>query len=437
MPSCSHSSNLSGNLNVNSITQSGARLLMTLNLTGFTGDGLIQGNTGGTVDTDGITAGHAIRYDVVSGSPSENKYVPSVGDDSVNSEVVGVIESIDTVSSVVTVVLSGQINYPTGRLLNATGVDPVEGVAGASGGNDIYFLSGTTAGVLQNLAPAEPGKIAKPVLQTAPDGDWTHQVVNYIGYQIGGNLVGEETTAEPTGTVASTLLFGTSTLDGLIGEGWVDSRDKNWFPITTDDLNYNSDSAFLYTKSHTIFGDHAGVRYRLVIPTLESTTLTGVKATQKNSLGVVESSWTINQSEVGGILWVESAGVAIDITKTIDIQNKSYTITEAKKTAFMTPQIKRQREINNKFKTFNGNSLSITQVDIYKCPADNMEFAVSVVPNLTLDKLTVKDGINVENSLYTVTDVAQTLQEMSVTLSALNLKINNEASAFTSRIVSK
>ena len=412
---------------------------MTLNLTGFTGDGLIQGNTGGTVDTDGITAGHAIRYDVVSGSPSENKYVPSVGDSSVNSEVVGVIESIDTVSNVVTVVLSGQINYPTGRLLNATGIDAVEGVAGASGGNDIYFLSGTTAGVLQNLAPIEPGKIAKPVLQTAPDGDWTHQVVNYIGYQIGGNLVGEETTAEPTGSVASTLLFGTSTIGGLIGAGWVDSRNVNWFPITTDDLNYNSDTAFLYTKSHKIFGDYAGVRYRLVIPSLESTTLTGVKAYQKDSLGVVLSTWTINKSDAANnILWVESADKAIDTTKTIQIQNKSYTISEAKKTAFMTPMSKRLNVKNNGMKDFNGKSLPVTQVDVIKCPADNMEFAVSVVNDLTIDQLTVTNGINVQNTLYTVTDVAQTLKEMSDTLSALETKINNSGTpTFTARITSK
>ena len=104
----------------------------------------------------------------------------------------------------------------------------------------------------------------------------------------------------------------------------------------------------------------------------------------------------------------------------------------------MTPMSKRLNVKNNGMKDFNGKSLPVTQVDVIKCPADNMEFAVSVVNDLTIDQLTVTNGINVQNTLYTVTDVAQTLKEMSDTLSALETKINNSGTpTFTARITSK
>ena len=62
--SCGNRSNLSGNLNVRSITNSGARLLMTHDISGFSG-----GRVSDYIGDDGVTAGDAIRYDVVQYKP--------------------------------------------------------------------------------------------------------------------------------------------------------------------------------------------------------------------------------------------------------------------------------------------------------------------------------------------------------------------------------
>ena len=219
MSSSSHSSNLSGNVNINNITNSGARLMMTHPLGGFSGGRVSQ-----YFGDDGVTAGDAIRYNAVAyhatDNPSGGKYVKAKADVPENSEVIGIIESIDNVglsgvgdvSSVVNIVISGQINYPDHRLINATHVFDFDNddsiIAGASGGNDIYFLSEVTAGAIQNLAPIEDTKIAKPVLQKAPDGDFTGHVVNYIGYQVGGEIVSSEPVGEPDGTTVNVLNFG-------------------------------------------------------------------------------------------------------------------------------------------------------------------------------------------------------------------------------------
>jgi len=68
MPSASNSSNLLGNVNISDISNSGARLLMTHPISGFSGGISVA------IGEDGVTAGDVIRYDVIPGSPSENKY---------------------------------------------------------------------------------------------------------------------------------------------------------------------------------------------------------------------------------------------------------------------------------------------------------------------------------------------------------------------------
>ena len=155
MANCSsnNSSNLSGNLNIQSITSSGARLLMTVPLSGFSGGRL----SGPPEDTDGVTAGDAIRYDNVTDSISFGKYIKAKADTPANSEVVGIVEDVSIAgdplvgdTGVATIVISGQINYPDGKLFESY---EHAGSTGSAGGNDVYFLSAVTGGVLQNLAP--------------------------------------------------------------------------------------------------------------------------------------------------------------------------------------------------------------------------------------------------------------------------------------------
>ena len=116
----------------------------------------------------GVSAGNAIYYDVASG-----KYKQSKADNPATAEVFGIVESIDG-SSNLNVVLYGSIGL--------TGFINISD--GGSGGHDVYFLSGVTAGKLQSLAPTDPNHIVKPVYQTAPHGNYTGVVVNYIGYRV-------------------------------------------------------------------------------------------------------------------------------------------------------------------------------------------------------------------------------------------------------------
>jgi hypothetical protein len=120
------------------------------------------------VHTSGVSAGNAIYYDV-----GLAKYKQSQADNPATAEVFGVIESVDG-SGNLNVVLYGSIGL-TGQINMSDG---------GSGGHDIYFLSGLTAGKLQSLAPSNPNHIVKPVYQTAPHGNYTGVVMNYIGYRV-------------------------------------------------------------------------------------------------------------------------------------------------------------------------------------------------------------------------------------------------------------
>ena len=248
MSSCSNTSNLSGNLNINSINHSGARLLMTHPLGGFSG-----GRISSFVGDDGIAAGDAIRYNAVTyhatSNPSGGKYIKAKADAAENSEVVGIVESIEgqnadgtsTEDSLVYVVLSGQISFPSDKLVSATHIFDFENddtyIAGASGGNDIYFLSEVTAGVVQNLAPTAPTTIAKPILQRAADGDYNAHVVNYIGYQVGGEVVGTMEEDEPPQTLVYVPDFdGNNFTNG--DNDWFDINESNLLPANTSAYGY-------------------------------------------------------------------------------------------------------------------------------------------------------------------------------------------------------
>lgn len=119
-----------------------------------------------------LTIGDVIRYDTASGS-----YKKAIANNLYTAEIFGVIERIDNDGGLI-VVTYGSINYPTDLLINTTGFN--------SGGNDIYFLSDQIPGKLQNIAPSIPGRVVKPIYQTAPHNNFTGSIMNYVGYVIQG-----------------------------------------------------------------------------------------------------------------------------------------------------------------------------------------------------------------------------------------------------------
>lgn len=163
MASCSNSSNISSSINSLSVVQGGSRLATSISY------------------VSGLTVGDVIRYDIATSG-----YTQSKADNPANSEVFGVIDGYDVTTNKFSVVIYGSIGLSASRL--ALIPDTLGLTSGGSGGNDIYFLSGTTAGLLQNLAPSDLNHIIKPVYQAAIHGSYTGVVVNYLGYKLGGDV---------------------------------------------------------------------------------------------------------------------------------------------------------------------------------------------------------------------------------------------------------
>jgi len=192
MPSCnSNSSNILSGLNTLNITQGsgGSRLIVSI------------------PRVAGLTIGNVIRYDVASSG-----YTASKADTAVNAEVFGIVESYIPTTDKLSVVLNGSISLDSSYFLNRTD-DP----SGAGGGNDIYFLSGTTAGLLENLAPLNSTHVVKPIYQKAPHGTYTGSVVNYSGYRIGGDVQSILDSKNLTGKVG-TIQFAFEDLQALSGD---------------------------------------------------------------------------------------------------------------------------------------------------------------------------------------------------------------------------
>jgi len=428
MASCNtNSSNLLGNININSITSSGARLLMTHPLSGFSG-----GRISGTVGDDGITAGDAIRYNAIAyhatNNPSGGKYIKAKADKPENSEVVGIVESVSEVnpsdpsSGIATVVMLGQIEYPTTKLLNATHIDDVQGLSGAAGGNDVYFLSATNAGQLQNLAPAEPTQIVKPVYQVAPDGNWTGQVVNYIGYQAGGQVVGERTDEFPVGTTIEVPKFGPSSIE--------DNR-PGWKKLDGQELNLNGSKGLeTYGYAFKILKSFCSITTEITVSTTPSTTLNGktcfVRIDGRKEISgsrILDSSvpnktlkvrWDTPNSDkldkyliAGNYLEVLGSG---NRYKIVSVKNESFTLPRV-----TNPSPLRLKVDNNKARTVPRELWMYIAQD--QTPGDDtsiQNFVISMPENLTIKEATI-EKLTLDDSTATITvlDALKNLQSAS------------------------
>lgn len=209
MPSCSNSSNISSSITALNVIQGGSRLLAEVPF------------------VSGITAGTVIRYNV----PTSG-WTASKADNAESSEVFGVVESYDTATAKYNVVIYGSINLNSSVLADM-------GSGGGSGGNDIYFLSGVTAGRLQNLAPTNLSHIVKPVYQAAPHGSYSGVIINYLGYRIGGDI---ESTEEDGDLGNIQIVVGSNNFS----DGYVDASISHELPIV--------DYSEFYQKFGTQYG---------------------------------------------------------------------------------------------------------------------------------------------------------------------------------------
>lgn len=209
MASCNSSSNIRGQASI--INPQGAYSRLFVNLD-------INNMNGNTIE-NGVTAGDVIRF---SPTPfgSTGTYRKSQANNNENAEVIGVVESVSP-SGIYTVVTHGFINL-TGESIELK-VNPITGsTQGASGGNDVYFLSPGTAGYVQNLEPVQATQIVKPILQRTYHPDYNYHVINYIGYAVAGDMIAENLSYVPVGSYTVVPDFVASQM--IAERGYIDAR---------------------------------------------------------------------------------------------------------------------------------------------------------------------------------------------------------------------
>jgi hypothetical protein len=355
MPSCSNSSNINSTINTLSVTQGGSRLLVSIPF------------------VSGLTLGNVVRYDISSAG-----YTASKANLAENAEVFGVIESYDPTTTNFGVVIYGSISLDSSKFADM-------GSGGGSGGNDIYFLSGVTAGILQNLAPSNLEHIVKPVYQVSPHGSYSGVVVNYLGYKIGGDV---QASFLDTDTIGNSLII---VGDASFGDGYVDASIAHELPI--------EDYPDFYGKYGTLYG------YVERITTTESIP------------GSIVANLTVSQassSYSGKVLSVDYANKYIYILKSpntsLTSTNKQITInvtstTTAKLTvsatqiySVYTPVITLSQPLSISGK--NGENLTVTQQIKIGMKVKALGVQVSIPNNVNTSSLTttvLKLGVNQDN----------------------------------------
>ena len=175
----------------------------------------------------GFSAGNVVFYNITGSTWAKSS---AAADNT--SEVFGIIES--TTGLTATVVTHGSVNIPNTMLHDM-------GSNGGSGGNDIWFLSGTTSGHMQNLAPTAVGNIIKPVYYAYAHefngATFSGLVVNYIGYSVSSAT---STTTTSTTTTAVGDIFASPIL--ISGN----SVNSSGFSVFTDLKNFYINHQLIY-----------------------------------------------------------------------------------------------------------------------------------------------------------------------------------------------
>ena len=453
--SCSNSSNLYGNVNITTVSSGegaagGARLVMTIPLSGISGG--LEGNqyiTKGVFaypfQIGGVTAGDVLRYNAIaydaSTEPTGGKYVKANANSAGTSEVVGVVEDINVVDEVANVVIYGQVKYPTHRLFDAEHVDAAAGATGSAGGNDVYFLSGTTAGYLQNLAPATPTYVAKPVLQMASDPnapDFNAIVANYIGYQIGGEIIisneeeGEGTYVEMLSNLAVDL-DNDPCRHNLSGVAPI-------FPITSDYSAYLFADGRTYLSAYNRLSAKNAVRayvHKITFTSAVTDNQSTKPISQLSSSGTSQFRGTgmYRDAHNPKVLYVKSNDKSLN-NNTMYIGGVAFTKSSSEICGFMLGKMGTNSTQTAtdpiSGKTYKENKVVVVQM----CP-DQGRSAASIPNEVTIDKLNINTTLKAGNTDIEIADVADTLNTMKDQVSALNKSVYGQGEASSASLSSK
>ena len=382
MPSCSSSSNIMSSVTSVNLNSIGSRILATIPLT----------SSDYSISSD-IVAGDVIRYDVT--NPSSKQYVQAKADNAENAEVVGVVESIDSDS--MNVVIFGQIEFPDGRFNNiGTPAD------GASGGNDIYFLSPSTAGDVQNLAPSNETEVIKPILQTMDDGSNNAVVLNYIGYSVGGELASNDNSDSLIGTVLNVV----DGADSVIPPNFIEVSSKSQSLKITE-----------YPDAYAYFGKTYGFTEVITLDssTKISSTLSGGNATQITARANTYNARIISVDSVNNKVTVERSGggTEVDTSKSLKINGRNYTISSSVVESFTIPRVTSP----NEFRFDVDGDAKTVEVKTY--------MKVKNIRGVTIpEKVTVRE-LEVTNKLTTQTASAAENDDLNDAVNTLNTEVTN------------
>ena len=189
----------------------------------------------------GFTAGSVVRWNSgVDGNTAE--YVSAQANNAYNAEVAGVVSEIIGANAF-QLTLAGTVNM-TSWFNNTTGIIP-----GGKENDDVYFLSGYTAGWMDNVRPTTNGWVAKPIItRLAEDsqGNVFGSVTNYVGSLLGGSIAVSLNNLIPVGTVQSYI--GTNPPDGWsLCDGDGSGGGKDWKGLAiTDYPDYKNEVGMRY-----------------------------------------------------------------------------------------------------------------------------------------------------------------------------------------------
>jgi len=381
--SCSSSSNIMSSITSVNLNSIGSRILAQIPL--VSSDYSFE---------EGITAGDVIRYDV--SDESAKQYKTSLANNAENAEVVGVVESID--DDTMNVVIFGQINFPSDKFVDNT---PAGTIDGASGGNDIFFLSPSVTGGVQNIAPFQPTEVVKPVLQKMDDGTNNAVVLNYIGYSIGGEVASTNDTDTSLGEILTVM-----NTDSLVTPpNYINVSNGSQYLKTTE-----------YPEAFSYFGTQFGYTEEIEINGNRLTqSLIGQQAIQKDGRSQTYSA-RITGVDVGAntITVNRNSGQSqADTGKTINVDGNDYSVTKRTITRFVIPRIVPTTQYRF---DVDGSATEVETVTLLK-----VKNTIGVtIPR----KITVTD-LEVTNKLTTNTASADTLDDINSTVNSINTEVSN------------
>jgi hypothetical protein len=389
MSSCSASSNIQGTSTVLNPTGGESRLSMKL-VASAAGT-----PTGYTIDSN-VFAGGVIRYD-----PGTRVYSLSQANNNVNAEVVGVVETKND-NGDVTVVLRGLIKYPAGATLS---VLSSAGVDGGSGGNDIWFLSAATAGQMQSLEPSNVTEIVKPVMQTVATSDeYNYQVLNYIGYSVGGEIAGEVIGRLPIG---STVVVPSDVNPPV---GWIDASKEREVLITT------------YPEYYSYAGNFNGYVEKITLSSGPPASSTGKRYVQKTAGSISSTSriQSVNTASKEIFIRKSSSTPVTDGSKNVFIENVDYGLPVSSEIySIFTPKILPN---SNSSVVYYQGGRSITKDQKVLLKIQDIA-GVNIPQNVTIKEMFVTDKFSVGNSGASFNDVTLEITNIKSRLDALESKV--------------